>query len=110
MSSFDFLWQMLVAHGAIPNKQQECARLWSTFNLDQQRAIYRNIRDKIRAGKFVHYNPVQAVRDNTPKPPRTIAITADQYYSRYHTQENRDGWVRTHIPEEQRTVYIKKAG
>ena len=64
MNSFDFLWQLLEQHGVIPSKKQEAISLWNTLPLQQQRQIYRCIRDKIQAGKFVHYNPVLAIREN----------------------------------------------
>ena len=107
METFGFLWQLLESHGVVPSRKQECAQLWATFTLEQQRHIYRSIRDKIRAGKFVHYNPVLAVRENAPKAPRIQVISADEYYRRYGTQTNQDGWVRTFLPEQQKTIYVK---
>ena len=53
MNSFDFLWQLLEQHGVIPSKKQEAISLWNTLPLQQQRQIYRCIRDKIQAGKFL---------------------------------------------------------
>ena len=107
METFGFLWQLLESHGVVPSRKQECAQLWATFTLEQQRHIYRSIRDKIRAGKFVHYNHVLAVRENAPKAPRIQVISADEYYRRYGTQTNQDGWVRTFLPEQQKTIYVK---
>ena len=108
MTSFDFLWQILESHGVIPNKKEEAARLWSTFTLEEQRRIYKNIRDKIRDGKFVNYNPVVAIQNNIPKAPKVQIISADEYYRRYGTQANHDGWVRTFLPEQQKTIYVKQ--
>ena len=87
----------------VPGKIAECLRLWETLTARQQEQIYNTIRDKLQAGKFVHYDPVKAIQDNIPK---VQIISADAYYRKYGTQENHDGWVRKHIPEEQRTVYI----
>ena len=67
MKSFDYLWHMLDQHGVIERYKGEAATLWDSFTLEQQRQIYRSIRDNIRAGKFVNYNPVKAIRDNVPK-------------------------------------------
>ena len=108
MSSFDFLWQMLDEHGVIERYKGDCFDLWNTLSLDQQRATYRSSRDKIRAGHFVNYHPVKAVRDNLPKAPKMQIISADEYYRRYGTQTNHDGWVRTFLPNEHRTIYIKQ--
>ena len=106
MTSFDFLWQLLESHGVIPNKRAEAARLWSTFSLEEQRRIYSSIRDKIRVGKFVNYNPVLAIRNNKTM---NQVLSADEYYRRYGTQANQDGWVRTFLPKQQKTIYIKKS-
>ena len=107
MKSFDFLWKMLDEHGVIERMKGEAAALWDTYNLEQQRHIYRSIRDNIRAGKFVNYNPVKAIRDNAPKPPRYQIWTADKYYEHYGTQENKDGWRRVFLKDQQRTIYVK---
>ena len=108
MTSFDFLWQLLESHGVVSSYKAECARLWDTYNLEQQRAIYRSIRDKLRAGKFVNYNPVKAVRENAPKKRPPLILTMNDYYARYGTTEEQDGWRREYRPDEQRTVYIKE--
>ena len=74
MNSFDFLWKLLNEHGVIERYKGDCFDLWNTLTLNQQRATYRSIRDKIRAGQFVNYHPVKAVRDNIPKPPKQAKL------------------------------------
>ena len=107
METFVFLWQLLESHGVVPSKKQECAQLWATFTLEQQRQIYRSIRDKIRAGKFVHYNPVIAVRENAPKQKPPQVLSFNEYYKRYGTTEECDSWKRQFLPEKQTTIYVK---
>ncbi|MBO4250555.1 MAG: hypothetical protein J5884_04790 [Paludibacteraceae bacterium] len=108
MSSFDFIWQLVCGHGSVAeNYKAELARVWDEYTLEQQRAIYRSIRDKLRAGKFVNYNPVKAVRENAPQKRPPLILTMNDYYARYGTTEEQDGWRREFRPEEQRTVYIK---
>ena len=109
MNSFDFLWQMLDKHGVIERYKADCARLWDTFTLDQQRAIYRSIRDKLRADEFVNYHPVKAIRDNIPKPPKYKILSYGEYVARYHTDAEMDGWKRKHLPDQQKTIYIKNS-
>ena len=106
MTSFDHLWLLLTTHGVIESRRGEAAELWDKFNLNQQRSIYRKIRDKIRAGKYVDFNPVKAIRDNRPK---LQIISADEYYRRNGTQDNLNGWVRIFLPDQQKTVYVKHA-
>ena len=110
MNSFDFLWQMLDKHGVIERYKGDCFDLWNTFTLEQQRLIYSSIRDKIRAGKFVNYHPVKAVRDNAPKQQPLQTLSYADYYRRYGTTEEQDGWKRKFLPEQQTTIYVKEAG
>ena len=107
MNSFDYLWQMLDNHGVIERYKADCARLWDTFSLEQQRQIYRSIRDNLSAGKFVNYNPVKAVRDNIPKAPKRQIMSADNYYRKYGTQANQDGWQRVFLKDQGKTIYVK---
>ena len=108
MTSFDFLWQMLDKHGVIERHKGDAFDLWNRFSLDQQRYIYRSIRDKINKGEFVNYHPVKAIRDNVPKARKVQTISADEYYRRYGTQANLDGWVRTFLPDQHKTIYVKQ--
>ncbi len=109
MTSFDFLWLMLDRHGVIERYKGDCLDLWNKYSLEQQRYIYRSIRDKISKGEFVNYHPVKAVRDNEPKKPKIQTISADEYYRRYGTQTEHDGWKRTFLPDQQKTIYVKQA-
>ena len=102
---FEQLIRMLNTRPMVPGKTAECLRLWETFTPRQQQCIYETIRNKLQAGKFVHYDPVKAIKENMPK---VKIITADEYYRQKGTQENMDGWVRTFLKEEQRTVYVKQ--
>ena len=108
METFVYLWQLLESHGVVPGKKDECARLWAAFTLEQQRLIYRSIRDKIRAGKFVHFDPVKAVQENKPNSQRQRqCLSYADYYARYGTTEEADGWQKKYLPDQQRTIYVK---
>ena len=108
MNSFDFLWKLLNEHGVIERYKGDCFDLWNTLTLNQQRATYRSIRDKIRTGQFVNYHPVKAVRDNIPKPPKYKVLSYADYYAQYHTDLEQDGWRRVFQPEKQRTIFVKQ--
>ena len=109
MNSFDFLWQILDAHGVIERMKGEAAELWDKYNLSQQRHIYRSICDNIQAGRFVNYNPVKAIRDNAPKTKPTQILSFDEYYTRYGTTEEKNGWIKQFLPEEQKTIYVRQS-
>jgi len=89
--SFDELWKLLERHGVVPGKKADCARLWATYTIDQQRKIYASISRKITGGRFVHYDPVRAVAENAPRTYDTV-LTYEQYYARFHTTEEQGGW------------------
>ena len=107
MSSFDFLWQLLESHGVIPNKRAEAAELWNKYDLQQQRYIYRSIRDRLRDGKFVNYNPVLAIIANAPKVKKSIILSYADYYRTFGTTEEQDGWKKKYLPDQQKTIYVK---
>ena len=107
MSTFDFLWQLVANHGGVAEHYKaELARVWAEYSLEEQRHIYRSIRDKLRADKFVNYNPVRAVQENAPraKPPQTLSF--NDYYTRYGTTEERDGWKMAN-PTGNCVIYVK---
>ena len=107
---FDKIWTLLKDRGRVAHFYEEETRaLWGTYTPEQQQAIFDSIEKKINAGNlYVDYRPPFAIRDNLPKAPRIQIISADEYYRRYNTQENRDGWIRKHLPEQQKTIYIKQ--
>ena len=106
--TFVHICKLLTDHGIVPDEIHDAEEEWNKYSLDQQRAIYRSIRDKIRAGKFVNYHPVLAIKENAPKAPRIIVISAAEYYRKYGTQANQDGWVRKFLPDQQKTIYVKQ--
>ena len=106
METFIFIWELLNTHGVVPSKRAEAAELWATFSIEQQRIIYRRIRDKIRQGKFVDYNPANAIRDNAPKKPLQQVLSFAEYYARYKTTEEVDGWHMSN-PTGQKVIYVK---
>ena len=105
--TFVHICRLLVSHGMVPSEIHDAEEEWNKYDLAQQRIIYRTIRDKIREGKFVNYHPVLAIRDNAPKAPRIQIISADEYYRRYGTQTEHNGWKRTFLPDQQKTIYVK---
>ena len=107
MNSFDFLWKLLNEHGVIERYKGDCFDLWNTLTLNQQRATYRSIRDKIRVGQFVNYHPVKAVRDNIPKPPKYKVLSYAEYYKTFGTTEEVKGWHMEN-PTGNQVIYVKQ--
>ena len=102
---FQVFWTLVSNRGRVAHLYRaECEELWRTYSDGQQQAIYDAIERKLSSGRFVSYRPTDAIRDNAPK---KQIISADEYYRRYKTQVNQDGWVRVFLPDEQRTIYVK---
>ena len=103
---FEDLIRLLCSRPMVPGKTAECLRRWETFDARQQQQIYETIRDKLQAGKFVHYDPLKAIEDNTPKGPKTEILSFNEYYSRYGTTEETDGWHMEN-PTGNRVIFVK---
>ena len=101
-------WQIVENHGRVAAYYKaECEHLWTTYTPDQQKAICESITHKLRTGRFVHYNPVNAMRDNAPQTPRPITLSYAEYYKAFGTTEEVSGWKKVFLPDQQKTIYIK---
>ena len=106
---FDDFWPLVENHGSVAYfHRNECEDLWGRLTSEQQQAVYNAIQRKLDSGLFVHYDPTKAIRDNLPKAPKIQIISADEYYRRYGTQTEHDGWKRTFLPDQQKTIYVKQ--
>ena len=64
------MWKLLEKHGVVYNRRPEFLIEWAKYSLQEQRIIYRTIRDKINNKAFVHYYPDAAIRENAPQQPQ----------------------------------------
>ena len=111
MHSFQGIWALLKPQGEYKRRRQACERLWASYDALTQDRIYETIRVALEQGQWVSPNPYFAIEDVVVKAQRISrpqTITADEYYRRYRTQANQDGWERTFLPQEQKTIYVKK--
>ena len=96
-----------------PKKEYEpvlgkCQRLWESFSSEKQDFVYRTILEKKERKSFVDYNPLFAIEKNSA-PPRPQTLSYADYYARYGTTLETDGWRRVFLPNEQKTIYIKQS-
>ena len=103
---FEKLWLMLYEHGASAKKKEGTRRYWSTLSSEQQQHVLITISRKLEEGRFVQFDPIRAIKENTPKV-RKLVMSAEEYYRRYGTQTNQEGWVRTFLKDRQETIYVK---
>ena len=100
------IWKVLYEHGATEWRKDECERLWNTYTAQQQQQIYSTITEKLKNGKFVHYNPVRAIRENV-KATCPLEMAFRDYYAKYGTTEEMDGWKMVN-PTGQQVKYVKE--
>ena len=107
MNSFDLLWQLLSPKVEYANRKRACYNLWISFTSEQQQTIYDSIKDKIEKGMFVDYNPYFAIQKNSlHRTPKQQTLSYADYYARYGTTEERDGWHMAN-PTGNKVIYVK---
>lgn len=61
---FETVWQALVEHGSSRKNEEVVRRFWNTLSPKQKETALNNIPRKVRAGDFVQYDPIRAIREN----------------------------------------------
>lgn len=107
MITFDTLWQHLADHGSSPRNRAEASLLWDRLTPEQQQRLFDTICAKLRQNRFVHYDPVRAILENTRTTPPS-QLSYGEYYSTYRTTEPKDGWRMTK-DSNGKIIYIKPA-
>ena len=60
----DRVWKALVEHGSSRKSEEAVRRFWTTLSPKQKQTAANNIPRKVREGKYVQYNPIQAIKEN----------------------------------------------
>ena len=94
MVTFEQFWQLLYDHGSSNYYQNEVYSRWSSLTPDHQQQLFDRIRQKIADGRFVSYNPLEAVHDNLPRcaKVRKQTLSYNEYYSTFRTTNPINGW------------------
>ena len=107
MRSFFELWTLLEPKAEYANLFGHCKQLWDSWSADKQEEVFLKIENKKIEKKFVDYNPLLALRNNANgSPKRRQTMTFDEYYTKYGTTEERDGWHMVN-PTGNRVIYLK---
>ena len=106
MSTFVHIWALLSPKTEYTNLMNSCKTLWDSLPLGTQRHIYSTIRKKKTEKIFVDYNPLLAIRHNMPEANQQVLSFAE-YYAKYGTTEDTDGWRRVYLPERQTTIFVR---
>ena len=70
MAEFEDLWAKLYEHGASEKKKEGTYRYWQTLTEEQREQVFARISKKLCEDKFVQYDPIRAIKENTPKAAR----------------------------------------
>ena len=73
MITFEEFWQLLYDHGSRNYYKNDTLARWNELSPNQQQTLYNRISDKIRTGKYVDYNPLEAIHDNLTRAPRPLS-------------------------------------
>ena len=104
MRTFNEVWELLSPKVEYANRRRACYDLWNSLSENRQEALYNTISDKLSKGKFVDYNPLFALKNNSQRPQQTLSFS--DYYARYGTTEEVDGWKRAN-PTGNKVIYVK---
>ena len=108
MILFEEMWQVLYEHGACAYKEEGTRRLWEKLRPEQQERIFTTITTKLKEGKFVQYDPIRAIKENTPKVKMEV-ISYDEHYRRYGTDAPQDGFKMVFLKDQHKTIYVKSS-
>lgn len=64
---FETVWQALVENGTSKRNHDATERFWNTLTQKQKDLTYMNIPWKVKEGKFVQYDPIRAIKENSRK-------------------------------------------
>ena len=107
MTSFEYLWELLEPKKEYEPVRNRCLLLWETFTIEHQRAIYRIIKKRKKEHLFVDYNPLLAI-ERFSKMPQKQTLSFNDYYKKFGTTEEKNGWRRIFLPELRKTIYEKQ--
>ena len=86
------------------NRLGAAQRLWEQSTPAKQSAIIAWLETH---GAYKGRNPYFFILDFKPQ---QMQMSYADYYRRYGTTEEQDGWKRKFLPEKQTTIYVKGAG
>jgi len=64
---FETVWEALVENGTSKRNHDATEQFWRTLTPQQQDVVYKNIPWKVKEGKFVQYDPIRAIKENSRK-------------------------------------------
>ena len=107
MYTFYEIWTVLEPKTEYANLINKCKELWESFPPEKQQEVFLKIEKKKLEKKFVDYNPLLAIRNNSIEHPKTQqTLSFAEYYARFGTTEEQGGWHMEN-PTGQQVIYVK---
>ena len=112
------VWQLLQPTKTFDTRGrfEKCLSDWCSMSEAQQHRVYQLLLSKKQQGEL-NPNPYYALNDAMQEDAQQQAYNAlrkrqqtlsyADYYARYGTTEDTDGWHRQFLPEQQKTIYVK---
>ena len=101
MENFDLFWELFNPDPEFNNRRRACRQLW-----EQKGELQQVILAFLKSGKQrSSTNPYYFLADFRVRPQQTLSYA--DYYARFGTTEELEGWKRQFLPNEQRTIYVK---
>ena len=115
--TFQDVWQLLQPTRTFDTRAryEKCLAYWNSKDQAQQMRIYQRLADKRQREEFINPNPYFALDDTAQEDeyaqakqrPRQQTLSFSEYYAKYGTTEETDGWRRVFQPEKQTTIFVK---
>lgn len=107
MITFFEIWTLLEPKAEYANLFSHCKQLWESWSEEKQKEVFLKIEKKKTEHRFVDYNPLLALRNNaSERPKQRLVLSYADYYAKYGTTEERDGW-KMENPTGQQVIYVK---
>ena len=107
MYTFNEIWTLLEPKIEYANLINKCRDLWESLSEEKRQEVFLKIERKKIEHKFVDYNPLLALRNNANiRPKQKQILSFADYYARYGTTEERDGWKMVN-PTGNQVIYVK---
>lgn len=98
---FETYWTLIGGDVNFADRKTATHELW-TGHPEKHEAIITWLQ---KHGRYPGRNPYFFILDFQVKSRQVM--TFDQYYARYGTTEEVDGWTKKFVPEQQKTIYVK---
>lgn len=102
-TDFETYWTLFQPDAIYENRKDATKIEWHACPPDKQQAIIAWLR---KHGSYKGRNPYFFIQDFRVMQPRSKTLSFNDYYAKYGTTEERDGWKMTN-PTGQQVIYVK---